>query len=161
MISPISTDSSYSSTTMDEKNNNLTTKKTSSTEKQSRTSIDLNRSIRREYPIGKNFSSISNKKNEFVLVTVYLNYLGDNSGMLLNPQKFRLMMPSMFGPGESHTVLAAIFDSCIKCAFSQAFPQQILNAFPRPEISKQDSYTPIKCMSYFSFFPLIKSRKKF
>jgi hypothetical protein len=42
---------------MDEKNNNLTIKNTSSMEKQGRNSIDLNRSIKKERPIGKNLFS--------------------------------------------------------------------------------------------------------
>ena len=85
------------------------------------------------------------------LVTVYLNYLGDNSGMLLNPSKFRSMMPSTFGPGESDAVLARIFDSCIKCAFQQSFSQEILNTFPTPDDEKQHSYTPIQCMNEKDF----------
>lgn len=78
----------------------------------------------------------------FVLVTVYLNYSGDNSGMLLNPQKFRLMMPSIFGPKEGDQVLSAIFDSCIRCAFHQSVLREILQTFSR---SDEESFTPIKC----------------
>jgi len=53
VISPVSNDSSYSPTTMDEKNNNLTTKKISSIEKQRRSSTDLDGKIKKERPIGK------------------------------------------------------------------------------------------------------------
>jgi hypothetical protein len=56
-----SNDSSYSPTTMDEKNNNLTTKqkltKTSTINKERRSSMDLdeiNDNIKKERPIGKN-----------------------------------------------------------------------------------------------------------
>jgi hypothetical protein len=66
--------------------------------------------------------------------------------MLLNPQKFRSSMPSLFGPGESHTVLASIFNSCIKCAFQQtSFIKRILDIFPTPNDDDKDSYTQIKC----------------
>jgi hypothetical protein len=44
---------------MDEKNNNLTTKKVSNTEKEERSSVDLDRNIKKEYPKGK---EILNKK---------------------------------------------------------------------------------------------------
>ncbi len=50
----MSNDSSYSPTTMDEKNNNLTTRKTSSIEKQRRNSTDLDQNIKKPRPIGKN-----------------------------------------------------------------------------------------------------------
>jgi len=53
VISPVSNDSSYSPTTMDEKNNNLTTKKISSIGKQRRSSTDLDGKIKKERPIGK------------------------------------------------------------------------------------------------------------
>ncbi|CAF0716794.1 unnamed protein product [Adineta steineri] len=136
VISPISNDSSYSPTSMDEKNNNLTTKskskKTSSIKKERRSSNEFNEIngfIKKERPI----------------VTVYLNYVDDNSGMLLNPQKFRFSMPSMFGPGECHTVLATIFNSCIKCAFQQtSFIKRILDIFPTPKEDEKYSYTEIK-----------------
>lgn len=149
VISPVSNESSCSPTTMDEKNNNLTSKI------QSRSSTDFNRTTKKEYPIGKNSDGSSREafRSLLVVVTVYLNYLGDNSGMFLNPQKFRSMMPSMFGPGEADQVLATILDSCIKCAFHQSVSREILNAFPRPDAERQDSFTPIKCMTeeFFRF----------
>lgn len=80
-----------------------------------------------------------------ILVTVYLNYVGDNSGMLLNPHKFRSSMPSIFGPNDCQIVLTSIFNSCIKCAFQQEFPRRILNTFSISKDEKQDSYTQIKC----------------
>ena len=69
--------------------------------------------------------------------------------MLLNPQKFRFSMPSIFGPAESLTVLTSIFDSCIKCAFQQAsFLQEILHTFARPKTEKKDSYIQLKRMTH-------------
>ncbi|CAF4026788.1 unnamed protein product [Rotaria sp. Silwood2] len=127
-----SNDSSYSPT-IDEKNNNLTTKRkinqTSRSKTENENSIDLDENIKKKRPF----------------VTVYLNYLGDNSGMLLNPQKFRSSMPSTFGPDECHIVLTSIFDSCIKCAFQQAsFIKRVLDIFPIPKDEEKDSYTQIK-----------------
>ena len=75
-----------------------------------------------------------------------MNYIDDNSEMLLNPQKFRLSMPSIFGPDESQIVLASIFNLCIKCAFEQiSFIKRILDIFPTPKDEDKDSYTQIKC----------------
>jgi hypothetical protein len=86
-------------------------------------------------------------------VTVYLNYLGDNSGMLLNPQKFRSSMPSIFGPDDCQTIIALIFNSCIKCAFQQtSILQEMLNTFSIAKDEKQDSYTQIRCMNKNTFF---------
>ncbi|CAF1020071.1 unnamed protein product [Rotaria sordida] len=128
--------SNDSSTTMDEKNNNLTTKRktnqTSKIEKENGDSMDLN-------------ETNENIKKKQTIVTVYLNYLGDNSGMLLNPQKFRSSMPSTFGPDECHTVLTSIFDACMKCAFQQAsFIKRILDQFPIPKDEEKDSYIQMK-----------------
>ncbi|UJR30004.1 hypothetical protein I4U23_017550 [Adineta vaga] len=133
VVSPSSNDSSYSPTTMDEKNNNLVTKpkskSTSCLKKEQRNSNEFDENIKTERPI----------------VTVYLNYMDDNSGMLLNPQKFRVSMPSIFGPAEIHTVLATIFNSCIKCAFQQtSFLKRILDIFPVPKDQEKDSYTQLK-----------------
>lgn len=50
-------------------------------------------------------------------VTVYWNYIGDNSGMLLNCQRFHSSMPTIFGPGDYYSVLKSIFDCCIRCSF--------------------------------------------
>ena len=109
---------------MDEKNNNLT----SNGKAERRTSSD----------------SPPKKKKES-LVTVYLNYTGDNSGVVLNPQKFRFLMPSVFGPGDFSLVLTSIFDSCIKCAFQPtSFNQRIRELFPSPEENKKSSFTSIK-----------------
>ena len=73
--------------------------------------------------------------------------MDDNSGMLLNPQKFRLSMPSVFGPAEIHIVLATIFNSCVKCAFQQtSFIRRILDIFPTPKDENKDLYTEIKRM---------------
>ncbi len=86
-------------------------------------------------------------------MTVYLNYLGDNSGMLLNPQKFGSSMPLIFGPGDCQTILALIFNSCIKCAFQQtSILQNMLNVFSISKDEKKDSYTQIKCMNKNIFF---------
>jgi hypothetical protein len=80
-------------------------------------------------------------------VTVYLNYTGDNSGMLLNPQKFRSLMPSVFGPDECHTVLRSIINSCVNCAFrSTSVIDEINDVYQLPEDEEKDSYTQIKCM---------------
>ncbi|CAF1623622.1 unnamed protein product [Adineta ricciae] len=129
VVSPSSNDSSYSPTTMDEKNNNLVSKP-----KQKRTS-----SLKKEHEVDENI------KTERPIVTVYLNYMDDNSGMLLNPQKFRLSMPSVFGPAEIHIVLATIFNSCVKCAFQQtSFIRRILDIFPTPKDENKDLYTEIK-----------------
>ncbi|CAF3520013.1 unnamed protein product [Rotaria sp. Silwood1] len=136
IVSPLPNDSSHSPTTMDEKNNNLTTKEKinqrSKTKKENGNSIDSD-------------EANEDTKKKRPIVTVYLNYLGDNSGMLLNPQKFRVSMPSKFGPDECHVVLTSIFDSCIKCAFQQAsFIKRILDLFPTPNDEEKDSYTQIK-----------------
>lgn len=129
--SPVSTDSSYSPTTMDEKNNNLT----SNGKEQHRTSIESEPTK----------SQTSSKELRETLVTVYLNYTGDNSGIVLNPQKFRFLMPSVFGPGDFSVVLTSIFDSCIKCAFQPTiFNQRILELFPLPDATKKTSFTSIK-----------------
>jgi hypothetical protein len=66
--------------------------------------------------------------------------------MLLNPQQFRLLMPSIFGPDEIQIVLASIFNLCIKCAFEQtSFIKRILDIFPIPNDENKDSYTQVKC----------------
>ncbi|CAF5156238.1 unnamed protein product, partial [Rotaria sp. Silwood1] len=79
------------------------------------------------------------------LVTVYWNYIGDNGGMLLNPQRFHSSMPSIFGPGECYTVLKTIFDSCIKCSFQPtSFINRILDLFPSINDNKKISSTQIK-----------------
>ena len=80
------------------------------------------------------------------LVTVYLNYTGDNSGIILNPQKFRCSMPSVFGPDECSVVLTSILDSCIKCTFQPSlFISRIKDLFPTPNEEKKNSFTQIKC----------------
>lgn len=89
-------------------------------------------------------------------MTVYLNYIGDNSGMLLNPQKFHSSMPKIFGPSDCLTIVALIFNSCIKCAFQQtSILQEMLHTFSISKNEKKDSYTQIICMnkktSFFSF----------
>lgn len=67
--------------------------------------------------------------------------------MLLNPQKFRTSMLSVFGPAECHNVLASIFDCCIKCAFQQSsFIKRILDVFPIPDDEEKDLYTQMQCM---------------
>ncbi|CAF4565563.1 unnamed protein product, partial [Rotaria sp. Silwood2] len=77
--------------------------------------------------------------------TVYLNYLDDNCGMLLNPQMFHTSMPIIFGPDECHTVLETIFNSCIKCAFEQkSFIKRIFDVFPIPKDEIKDSHIQIK-----------------
>ncbi|CAF4715824.1 unnamed protein product, partial [Rotaria sp. Silwood1] len=77
--------------------------------------------------------------------TVYWNYIGDNGGMLLNPQRFHSSMPSIFGPGECYTVLKTIFDSCIKCSFQPtSFINRILDLFPSINDNKKISSTQIK-----------------
>ncbi|CAF3053354.1 unnamed protein product [Rotaria sp. Silwood2] len=137
IISPSSNDSSYSSTTMDEKNNNLISKKksnkTSPNKNESKSSID--------------FHDIQTKniKKEPLIVTVYWNYIGDNGGMLLNPQRFHSSMPSIFGPGECNSVLKTIFDTCIKCSFQPtSFINRILDLFPSTNDNKKNSSTQIK-----------------
>jgi hypothetical protein len=76
-----------------------------------------------------------------------LNYTGDNSGMLLNPQKFRSSMASVFGPDDCHTVLTSILDSCVQCTFKQSlFIKRILELFPAPDDEKRKFYTKIQCM---------------
>jgi len=66
-VSPVSNDSSYSPTTMDEKNNNLTTNtkinKTSSLKKGRRSSNDLDKNIKKERPIGKNLIILFKSSN--------------------------------------------------------------------------------------------------
>lgn len=87
------------------------------------------------------------------LVTVYLNYTDDNSGMLLNPQKFYHSMPSVFGPAETDTVLTAIFNACVKCAFKPvAFIRRILDIFHTPkDDGNNESHTRIKRRSPIAF----------
>ena len=81
------------------------------------------------------------------LVTVYWNYIGDNGGMLLNPQKFHFSMPTKFGPDQCYTVLKTIFNSCIKCSFQPAsFINRILDLFPPTNDNKKYSTTKITCM---------------
>ena len=83
--------------------------------------------------------------DDFVSVTVYLNFTGDNSGIILNPHKFRLFMPSIFGPAECSTVLTSIFDACIKCTFQPTlFINRILDLFSVPDHDNDDSHTKIK-----------------
>ena len=83
--------------------------------------------------------------DEFFSVTVYLNYTGDNGGITLNPQKFRLFMPSMFGPAECSLVLTSIFDSCIKCTFQPTpFINRILELFSTPDHDNDSSHTKIQ-----------------
>lgn len=72
--------------------------------------------------------------------------------MLLNPSKFRSLMPSVFGPDSCQNVLTSIFNSCIKCAFSSTFPQLILNTFSISKDDKPDSYMSIKCNRKFIYF---------
>ncbi|CAF3710875.1 unnamed protein product [Rotaria socialis] len=131
-----SNDSTYSRTTMDEKNNNLTAKRkineVSEIKKVHKCSTDLNQTD-------------DNIKTKPPIVTVYFNYVGDNSGMLLDPQKFRSCMLSVFGPDKCHTVLTSIFDACIKCAFQEtSFTKRILEIFPAPKDEEKDSYVKIK-----------------
>ena len=85
--------------------------------------------------------------NKSLLVTVYFNYTGDNTGMLLNPQKFRSSMPSIFGPGECLMVLKLIINSCINCAFQSTLViKEIIDIYSIPEEDEKDSYIPIKCI---------------
>ncbi|CAF0839712.1 unnamed protein product, partial [Rotaria sordida] len=124
ILSPSSNDSSYSPTTMDEKNNNLILKN------KNKNSIDI---------------QTKNIKKEQLIVTVYWNYIGDNGGMLLNPQRFHSSMPSIFGPSECYSVLKIIFDSCIKCSFQPtSFINRILDLFPSINDNKKNSSTQIK-----------------
>ncbi len=86
-------------------------------------------------------------------MTVYLNYVDGYSGMLLNPQKFRSSMPSIFGPSDCYTVLTSIFNSCIKCAFQQTrFIEEILKTFSTSNDEEEDSCTQIKCIYKNIFF---------
>ena len=81
-----------------------------------------------------------------LLVTVYLNYLGDNAGIFLNPHKFPSSLPSIFGPDECYTVMTSILDACVKCAFQQAsFVKRILDVFPIPKHKDKHFYKPIQC----------------
>ncbi len=74
-----------------------------------------------------------------------MNYVGDNGGMLLNPQKFHLSMPLIFGPNECNLVLKNIFDSCVKCSFQPtSFINRIRDLFPSLN-DKKNSSTQIKC----------------
>ncbi|CAF0921739.1 unnamed protein product [Adineta steineri] len=123
IISPSSNDSSYSSTTTDEKNNNSVSKR-KPTKKERKSSIDYDD------------VQLHNNKKKYPIVTVYWNYTSDNGGMLLNPQKFQSLMPSIFGPDQCHLILKSIFDSCIKCSFRpKSFMNRILDLFP---LSKND-----------------------
>lgn len=136
-ISPQSNDSSYSPTTMDEKNNNLVNKskstKTSEEKRERRNSIDFD----------DHQENLNEKKQP--IVTVYLNYTGDNSGIILNPQKFRFLMPSIFGPDQCSVVLTSILDSCIKCTFQPpSFISRIRDLFPTPSEEKKTSLQKIK-----------------
>jgi hypothetical protein len=73
--------------------------------------------------------------------------VGDNGGMLLNPQRFHSSMPSIFGPSECHLVLKTIFDSCIQCSFQPtSFINRILGLFTSANDKKRNSSTQIKCM---------------
>ncbi len=86
------------------------------------------------------------------LVTVYWNYIGDNGGMLLNPQKFHSSMPSIFGPNEYNFVLKTIFDSCIQCSFQPtSFINRILDLFSSSNDKKKYSSTQIKCIFHRIF----------
>jgi hypothetical protein len=68
--------------------------------------------------------------------------------MLLNPQKFRSSMPSVFGPGDCQTILSSIFNSCINCAFQHTTViQGMINTFSIPKDENKDSYIQIKCMN--------------
>jgi hypothetical protein len=67
--------------------------------------------------------------------------------MLLNPQKFRSSMPSVFGPGECLMVLKSIINSCINCAFQSTLViKEIVDIYSIPEEDEKDSYIPIKCI---------------
>lgn len=80
------------------------------------------------------------------LVTVYWNYIGDNGGMLLNPQRFHSSMPLVFGPAECYSVLKTIFDSSTKCSFQPtSFINRIRDLFSSANDTKGSSSTPIKC----------------
>lgn len=79
-------------------------------------------------------------------MTVYWNYVGDNGGILLNPQRFHYSMPSVFGPGEYHSVLKTIFDSCVNCSFQPTlFLNRIRDIFTIFNEEKKQSSIEIKC----------------
>jgi len=126
---------------MDEKN------KTSSSKKEQ--DIPIN-NLKKEHPIGMSFNSWHNEETGFwfdILVTVYWNYIGDNGGMLLNPQKFYSSMPLIFGPNECNLVLKNIFDSCIQCSFQPtSFINRILDLFSSLNDKKTNSSIQIKCI---------------
>lgn len=66
--------------------------------------------------------------------------------MLLNPQRFHLSMPSIFGPDDCYSVLRTIFDSCIKCSFQPTlFTNRILDLFPSSNDNNKNISTSIKC----------------
>jgi len=154
-ISPQSNDSSYSPTTMDEKNNNLVKKskslKTSEEKKDRRNSIDFD----------EHQENLNEKKQP--IVTVFLNYTGDNSGIILNPHKFRFLMPSKFGPDYCSVVLTTILDSCVKCTFQPpSFISRIRDLFPTPNEEKKNSFQKIKLENHTEIYvPQMKTSEDF
>ncbi|UJR16455.1 hypothetical protein I4U23_003357 [Adineta vaga] len=99
----------------------------------------------------------------YPLVTVYWNYIGDNGGLLLNPQKFHSSMPLVFGPNQWHLVLKSIFNSCIRCSFQPiSFTHRLMELFPSTNDEIQASSVQITLENNTKLqFPLFETENDF